>query len=77
LFSKFEGVRFAEPDGYAGDGNDITAVAEDGKIKYTFILGWGDCPAGCTASHFWEFEVSINGNVKFNRSYGLPVTSMR
>jgi hypothetical protein len=77
LFSKIQGVSFAEPNGYMGDGNDITAVVGASKIVYTFTLGWGDCPAGCIASHFWEFEVSTNGNVKFNRSYGLPVTSMR
>jgi hypothetical protein len=77
LFSKFQGVRFAEPNGYAGDGNDITAVANDGKIKYKFRLAWGDCPAGCIASHSWEFEVNLNGEVKYIRSSGQPVTSMR
>jgi hypothetical protein len=77
LFSKFQGVRFAEPNGYVGDGNDITADANDGKIKYKFRLAWGDCPAGCTASHFWEFEVNLNGEVKYIGSSGLPVLSMR
>ncbi len=77
LFSKIQGVRFAEPNGYFGDGNDITAVVGDEKIIYTFTLGWGDCPSGCTAWHSWGFEVSINGNVKYIGSSGQSVIGIR
>lgn len=69
-FIKIAGVRYAEPDGALGSGNDITATLNMDIKHYTFTIGWGDCPSGCMSRRFWEFSVSTNGEVKFLRSYG-------
>jgi len=34
----------------------------DGWIV-TFVLGWGDCPAGCIDKHFWHITVLEDGTV--------------
>ena len=53
-----EGLVYAEPDYVAGDSDTIHAEPPD----YTFIEGWGDCPAGCINHRYWHFRVE-NGQV--------------
>ena len=72
-FKPIDGVRYAEPDGCAGDGNDITGGIESEYIEYNFSHGWGDCPAGCISRHFWKFNVRFDGTVVFITSYGDPL----
>ncbi len=50
-----DGVTAAEPNGVAGDGPDITIAALG---SYTFRYGWGDCPAGCMYSHYWQVAIT-------------------
>lgn len=52
-----DGVEFAEPNGYIGDGDDITSTHLG---WYTFKHGWLDCVAGCSFAHYWQFMVSDN-----------------
>lgn len=76
LSKKFEaisGVKYSHPEAYAGSGDDIQAVVDLERIKFVFNMGWGDCPSGCTSSHFWEYEVWNNGTVYFLREYGTPL----
>jgi hypothetical protein len=70
IFNKIAGVRYAEPDGVGGDGNDIIAILNMDNLHYKFSIGWGDCPAGCTQRRYWEYTVSAAGEVKYLGSYG-------
>jgi hypothetical protein len=74
LFSKIDGVNYAEPNGGIGGSNDIDAQLNDEYINYKFSLGWGDCPSGCIYHHFWEFNVNFNGRVEYLGSYGDPIS---
>lgn len=74
-FAPLAGVRYAEPNGYGGDGNDIGAERIAGAWRLAYSLGFGDCPAGCISRHFWTFEVSDAGNVTYLGSSGDPITS--
>lgn len=71
-FGKVSGVIYAEPNGVMGDGNNITASIQPEFLRCVFSVGYGDCPAGCIARRFWEFQVGYDGKVTFVRSYGSP-----
>lgn len=71
-FEAVNGVRFAEPNGSVGDGNNITGSADQDGVMLTYSVGYGDCPAGCTARRYWDVAVDYTGNVVFLRSYGAP-----
>jgi hypothetical protein len=68
IYTPASGVEFAEPNFVYGDGSDIISSQVG---SYTFKRGWGDCPAGCTYNHYWDFTVS-NGIVTLVRQYGNP-----
>lgn len=55
--------------GCIGDGNTIKLKQNALSATLTFSIGWGDCPAGCTLHHYWEFEIR-NGAAYFVSSYG-------
>lgn len=71
-FLPVEGVVSAEPDGVAGDGNDIRAAALGPGWRLEFSVGFGDCPAGCISRHIWTFRVDGDGAVTFLGSEGPP-----
>jgi hypothetical protein len=58
LFQGINGLRYAEPNGTLGDGNDIVARADR---TYTLSRGFGDCPAGCIHRESWDFTVTNQG----------------
>lgn len=58
LFRPVSGVRYAEPNGVIGDGNDIVARADR---TYTLSRGFGDCPAGCIYRESFDFTVTDEG----------------
>ena len=58
-------VRYGEPNGYLGDGNDIRAERLDGAWRLAFSVGWGDCPAGCIYRRTWTFVVGDGGEVEY------------
>lgn len=68
LYAAAEGVTFAEPNYFIGDGSDIEAAIPD----YTFGLAWGDCPSGCINRHYWEFSV-LDDSVTLRNQYGDPL----
>jgi hypothetical protein len=55
LFQAASGVRYADPNGILGDGDDIVARA---NRTYTLSRGFGDCPAGCIDRESWDFTVT-------------------
>ena len=71
-YAQVEGIEFAEESDFYVDGDDITSQQVG---MYTFKRGWGDCSAGCTNEHFWEFAVS-GGNVTLLAEYGTPITGV-
>lgn len=79
-----KGVRYAQPNYRIGDGSTISAEPP----CYTFIRGWGDCPAGCIYHQSWLFcvedeqvtQVSDSlkaavGKIEFTRVPGYGSTS--
>ena len=73
-FKDVEGVFWAEPDGLVGDGNNVFAkTLNDGSLCFIYRAAWGDCPAGCISSHYWDVLVSSDGKVKFIKEYGVPL----
>ncbi len=72
-FALVDGVIWAEPNAWAGDGPEIIAQAGTDHWLLTYSLGWGDCPAGCIDRHFWLFKVSTIGEVTYLGSSGTPI----
>jgi hypothetical protein len=64
-FTGIAGVRYVEPNRYAGDGNDIRARIQGGAWRLDYSFGTGDCPAGCTYRRTWSFLVESSGAVRF------------
>jgi len=75
-FAAIKGVIYAEPNGGAGDGPDITAQAGTDHWLLTYSFGWGDCPSGCIYRHYWSFEVSSSGEVTYTGSSGTPIPEL-
>lgn len=72
-FDAIPGVLFSDPNGYAGDGNNILAVRDGETVRLTYSLGWGDCPAGCIYRHHWQFVVVGASTVNFLDEFGDPL----
>src|SRR5947207_492604 len=72
LFSGISGVRFAEPNGVVGDGNDITGSVEDSRVLLDYSVGYGDCPSGCIGRRFYHFAVHDDGTVDYLGATGSP-----
>ena len=69
IYTGAPGVVYVEPNSCYNDAQDIWIDSED---RYVFKRGWGDCPSGCMAEHFWVFTVS-DGVVQLVTEYGDPV----
>lgn len=73
VLTSIEGIKLAEPDGMAGDGDNIEWGAE-GKnhMALKFSKGAGDCPSGCIYRKYWIFYWQ-DGNLTYNGTRGeLP-----
>ncbi len=62
----------AEPDWLIGGGDHVQAYFEQGAVKLTFTVGWGDCPSGCMHRRYWNFRVYDSGDVRFLGASGDP-----
>lgn len=76
-FDRIGGVKYADPGGFLGDGNDIEATLGDDFIELGYSVGSGDCPAGCINRHYWTFRVFESGRVTFRGESGDPLPSGR
>ena len=47
MYEGMEGVKYAEPDAWAGDGPDIDLLRSEERWYMVARRAWGDCPAGC------------------------------
>lgn len=66
-------ITAAEPNGIAGDGDNITFRNTGGVKTYTFSQGWGDCPAGCIDRHYWDVTLAADNSLSVEeRGSPLP-----
>ena len=61
------------PNGYVGDGSDITDVINPAYTELTYKYGWGDCPSGCIYKRYWRFRIYNNCEVEYLGSYGSGI----
>jgi len=61
--------------GWVG-GGDMTEghLQKDSSITLIYSVGWGDCPSGCIERRFWHFTVFLDCSVRFDSSYGDPLS---
>jgi hypothetical protein len=73
LFAGITGVRFSEPNGSVGDGNEIGGSIRESRVLLDYSVGYGDCPAGCIGRRFYHFAVHADGTVEYlGASGGAP-----
>lgn len=77
LAARFNSVpgAHADPDGFIGDGNDISADTVAGGLQLTYRVGWGNCPAGCISDRRWTFLVKSDCSVSFVKVEGEPLAN--
>lgn len=55
---------------YFLDGMSIDYFSHTDHDIFLFSYGWGDCPSGCMAKHFWKVKIDLNCNVSLEDEYG-------
>jgi len=69
IYETAPGVRWAEPEwGLVGSGPTIVATLP----QYQFLVGWGDCLAGCIHWHWWTYSV-VDGRASLVEEAGEPI----
>ena len=76
-YSTVEGVEFAEPDSYVGDGSDVAVKKSAGRWYVVFRRAWGDCPAGCINEEFDFFIVDEAEVERVAPAQALGITEFR
>ena len=56
-YTAMEGIEYAEPNAYVGDGPDLNALKSEGRWYVVARRAWGDCPAGCINEELFFFIV--------------------
>ena len=56
-YTAIEGVEYAEPNAFLGDGSDIDAYKSRGTWYVVVRKAWGDCPSGCLYQELFFFTV--------------------
>jgi hypothetical protein len=74
ILDDLQGVKFANPYTYGGDGDRIYYNRRDTFTEITYRRGWEDCPAGCINHRDWLFRVYEDCSVQFMASYGDALT---
>lgn len=76
-YSTVEGVEFAEPDSYLGDGSDITVKKSQGRWYVVFRRAWGDCPAGCINEELYFFVVEGTDVERIDPAQAMGIAEFR
>lgn len=76
-YAQLPHVEYAEPNGFAGDGNDVCVSIDKEKYSYVFDAGSGDCPAGCIQHVYWGYStegtpVQVTSLGTFSNAQGTP-----
>ncbi len=66
------GIKRAEYEQTAGDGNDIEIRPLDDFLEVTYSVGYGDCPSGCRFRSYWQFQVFSDCTVEYVGNFGDP-----
>ena len=56
-YAMVEGIEYAEPDGYLGDGPNMYAAHSQGRWYVVARHAEGDCPSGCIIEELFYFVV--------------------
>lgn len=72
---RFSGVTELDPNMIGASAWWTADPTADGGFRITYVVGWGDCPAGCIDKHQWIFEVTADGSVTLTDESGPPVPS--
>jgi len=56
-----------------GQSSSWEAVETDAGWELTFVVGWGDCIAGCISRHTWRYTVTREGAVTLVEESGEPL----
>jgi hypothetical protein len=72
-FAGIAGVRFSEPNGSVGDGNNIAGSVGESRVLLEYSFGFGDCPAGCISRRFSHFAANADGTVEYLGASGSPL----
>ena len=56
-----------------GQSSSWEAVETDAGWDLTFVIGWGDCIAGCISRHTWRYAVTREGAVTLVEETGDPI----
>ena len=76
-YAALEGIEYAEPNAYVGDGSDVDAVESEGRWYVVFRRAWGDCPAGCINETLDFFIVSGDGIERVERTQAMERIEFR
>ena len=76
-YAALAGIRYAEPNGYVGDGSDIDAVESEGRWYVVVRRAWGDCPAGCINGVLDFFIVNGDGVERVERTQAMGRAEFR
>ena len=76
-YAGLEGIEYAEPNTYLGDGSDIDAVESAGRWHVVFRRAWGDCPAGCINATLDFFIVDGESVERIERARALDMAEFR
>lgn len=68
------GVRWAEPNGLVGEpATDVLPLVPGVRDRtYLFVVGEGDCLAGCIEHRYWIYEVEAGAAVLLGSGSGSP-----
>ncbi|MEM6270337.1 MAG: hypothetical protein AAF998_12920 [Bacteroidota bacterium] len=74
ILEKIDGIKFAQAEGIAGDGDDVTWGSDSkNAMALKFSKGEGDCPSGCIHRKWWVFYVDAGGEMNYMGTRGqLP-----
>ena len=77
VYAAMEGIEYAEPNAYVGDGSDIDAVESEGRWYVVVRRAWGDCPAGCINETFDFFIVDGDSVERVERAQAMERIEFR
>ncbi|MFQ5607719.1 MAG: hypothetical protein ACE5GA_07210, partial [Candidatus Zixiibacteriota bacterium] len=60
-YLSLSGVTRANASGLGGDFSNIYPIRQGRNLAFLLREAWGDCPAGCLASHFYYFREIDSG----------------
>jgi len=73
IYAGSPNIVYAEPNYFAGDGDQIYAFSEFGSWDFVFSHGQGDCPAGCIWRNFFYVTVTASHTASLVRELEPPI----